>query len=310
MNVELELLTHPKYRALRRRVGPEALEYLLRLWGHCATNKRGQDWPNADSAYVEDVCDWTGTPGELFKHLVEIRFVDAAPRGLVIHDWNEQNSFTVANWNRNPHGRNGRPTAQPRAHTPTPTSAQTHDKPMDNPRVDHGEPLRVNRVSEESEESEGATALPPTEPEKPDPKPEADPPPHIPSLQEFQAAFGPDGIPPEYLAAKFAWFEGQNAWLNRHGQLKNWRVLVRSWWSTDRANWRPPSDPQSSQRAGAAPEGVWAIQKKIDALAEAIRLHAANIVGSAPVAQPTEEQVAELKKLRADLKQLKTKLLQ
>jgi hypothetical protein len=64
-------------------------------------------------------------------------------------------------------------------------------------------------------------------------------PPHIPTLSEFLACaeFAAKGVPEDYLRGKFAWFEGNNAWLDQHKRLKKYAVLVCSWWETDRVAW-------------------------------------------------------------------------
>lgn len=61
---------------------------------------------------------------------------------------------------------------------------------------------------------------------------------HIPTLEEFVAVFMVDGIPREYLEEKFAWFDGNNQWLDQSGSLKKYPVLVRAWWKKDREKWQ------------------------------------------------------------------------
>lgn len=162
MNVEPELLDHPKFLRLEKRVGAGALKVLLRLWGHCAANKRGERWPLADAEYIECVARWSGLPGELYAALVEIGWVEVTSEGLVIHDWEQNNSFTVLNWSRNPNGRKGNKDKQanPENRTNPPQIAAT---PTDNPRVVRGQakdksgtkPLRVNDGDEGNDKSEG-----------------------------------------------------------------------------------------------------------------------------------------------------------
>jgi hypothetical protein len=60
---------------------------------------------------------------------------------------------------------------------------------------------------------------------------------NTPTRDEFRSKFAPVGIPVEYLDDKWAWFEGNNAWLDKNGRLKKWDVLVSQWWATDRATW-------------------------------------------------------------------------
>ena len=76
---------------------------------------------------------------------------------------------------------------------------------------------------------------------------------HIPTESEFVGMFLSDGIPEAYLRSKWSWFEGNNAWLDRSGRLKNFRVLVRDWWTKDRAGWSK-SKPQAAPASPHAKE--------------------------------------------------------
>lgn len=104
MVVKPTLLTHPKFLAFEKAVGPDALKFLVRLWGHCETEQRGGRWNNATGAYVETVCQWNGEPDKLFKALVAsptpsgFGFVEKTKTGLVIHDWAEVNAGLVHAW--------------------------------------------------------------------------------------------------------------------------------------------------------------------------------------------------------------------
>ena len=111
MRVEPELLGHPKFLRLKRIVGDGAMEYLVKLWGHCQGNQRGEFWPGADAGYVEMVCGWDGEMGVLYRALVECGrpgFIRVESEGLRIHDWDEMNPQFVKNWHRNPLGRKGK----------------------------------------------------------------------------------------------------------------------------------------------------------------------------------------------------------
>ena len=98
MKVHAELVDHPKYLRLKRAVGEGALECLIRLWGHCESNQRGEYWKKADPEYVEHVCRWTGAQGVLFEALVASGWIDSKPQGISVHDWNETNWRAVFNW--------------------------------------------------------------------------------------------------------------------------------------------------------------------------------------------------------------------
>ncbi len=112
MRVEPELRTHNKFKRLKRIVGEGAMEYVITVWGHCQSNQRGGFWPGTDVDYVEMLCDWDGEAGLLFKALVECGapkagFIEVETGGLRIHDWDEMNSKTIANWGNGAKG--GRP---------------------------------------------------------------------------------------------------------------------------------------------------------------------------------------------------------
>ena len=112
MRVEPELRTHNKFKRLKRIVGEGAMEYVIAIWGHCQSNQRGGFWPGTDVDYVEMLCDWDGEAGLLFKALVECGapkagFIEVETGGLRIHDWDEMNSKTIANWGNGAKG--GRP---------------------------------------------------------------------------------------------------------------------------------------------------------------------------------------------------------
>lgn len=132
MRVEPELTTHLKFRRLKAAVGDTAMECLITIWAHCQQNQRGEYWPGADAAYVEDMCFWTGQKGELFRALVEcgkpkLGFIVPENGGLRVHDWEEANSTTVKNWYRNTAGRGAKRT-EPTA-TPPPSRGQATGKP-------------------------------------------------------------------------------------------------------------------------------------------------------------------------------------
>lgn len=114
MRVEPELTTHIKFKRLKAAVGDCAMECLITIWAHCQQNKRGEYWPGVDATYVEELCNWAGQKGELFRALVEcgrpkLGFLTPEGDGLRVHDWEQTNSLAVKNWNRNTAGRGNKP---------------------------------------------------------------------------------------------------------------------------------------------------------------------------------------------------------
>ena len=128
---------------------------------------------------------------------------------------------------------------------------------------------------------------------------------HIPSREEFIAAFMSDGIPEEWLQVRFDYFDGNNSWLNKQGFLKKWATLVRGWWKDDRAGWKP----RGAQTTGSnGHESAYSIKLRMDALEAEIQLAPANSLGTCPSADPTEEEKEDLKKKRAALRELRSRL--
>lgn len=93
--------------------------------------------------------------------------------------------------------------------------------------------------------------------------------PHVPSEREFMEAFVVDGIPPEYLQPRFTWFQGsRKRWFDRHGDLLDWRWLVRRWWMQDRATWTPnltghPAGGANSAGTGDQKNGALTVRHQV-----------------------------------------------
>jgi len=107
VKVEPGLTVHPKYLRLRRAVGIGAMEFLVKVWGHCQQGQKGEYWRGADAAFVEAVAGWDGEEGKLFGALLSIGFIEQEERGIRVHQWKSHNSKIVANWNNG--GKGGRP---------------------------------------------------------------------------------------------------------------------------------------------------------------------------------------------------------
>lgn len=164
MIVQPELPDHPDYILLKAAVGDYAMEALIRLWGHCQSNNRGEVWQGKGVAYVEAVARWTGQRGELFRALVEFGWVDEFEGGVKMHNWNAQNrKLLSARSNGGGGGRprkglndnDGKPNDNPSetqekpnaisvsvGFPPTKTGGSTEvsEKPNHNPTVTHGKP--------------------------------------------------------------------------------------------------------------------------------------------------------------------------
>lgn len=162
MNVQPTLITHPKFSVFKRMLGTaEAIEYLVRLWGHCQTGQRGENWGKVSGDYVEAICVWPGEPGKLFGALTQpfcgkpgwVRVKGGGE--VVIHNWEEHNKALVAQWNRNPYGRKGKPT------TPEQPPVKPRIKPGLTPEQPRSNPIGLDRSGlDRSVDSERARDFP------------------------------------------------------------------------------------------------------------------------------------------------------
>ena len=104
MIVEATVLEHPKFLLLRREVGDCALEFLVRLWGHCQKEQRGEDWGKVGADYVEAIAQWNGEAGKLYRSLLRpvknggVGWIEERRGKVIVHDWNLVNAKLVANW--------------------------------------------------------------------------------------------------------------------------------------------------------------------------------------------------------------------
>jgi hypothetical protein len=164
MRVLPSLLNHPKFQRLRRMVGDRAAEYLLRIWGHCEENQKGELWVGANDEYVEIVCAYTGENGILFRSLVNCGFLDQKRNGVLVHDWNATNSRAVSNWElgtrekknkRSQSEANGKPRLSQREANGKPTRSRMNECMKGTPIVPNGD---IEEVSEQSDS--GVESLP------------------------------------------------------------------------------------------------------------------------------------------------------
>jgi hypothetical protein len=75
------------------------MEYLIRLWGFCQSEQRGQCLGTATAEDVELLCAWDDEPGKLFSALVASKWLDKNDDGTIeVHDWDEHNRGLKSNW--------------------------------------------------------------------------------------------------------------------------------------------------------------------------------------------------------------------
>jgi hypothetical protein len=277
MNIEAELVDHPKYLLLREMVGPNALEYLIRIWGHCAANRRGEHWKGKDGKYLEIVARWTGDRSVLFMALVEVGFVENRLTGIVIHDWESNNSITVANWTRN---LNGRPSKKKPSKTPQEANTHTagsHGEAAGNPRGSRGDPVCMNECMNER-------VLAPSLSQDSEPL--------IPTEAEVRAwALGsPAAVHPDYAAEKWADTSEKHLWIVK-GELIDWKARWTRWWATDRPGWIQRRSGILAKNGAAS-----GLEDRIADLRQQLEKAVKN---GDPVADDLRQQIAALKAQRA-----------
>lgn len=327
MRVEIELLDHPKFLRLRKRLGNDALEILLRIWGHCQSAQRGGTWRAADAEYVEIVARWSGNPGEAYKALVEVGFIDERANSIVIHDWEEFNSRTITNW------RNGRSGGRPAGKKAEPHNnpPRTDGKPMGLPRVTRGEPERVSeRVSERMNEGGDMGTPPEVVSETPSPASEAAPSPATstphseavsPTADEViafaraftgeMAAGTPGPIPDEYAARWHAWrANSRNAGFDT---ILDWQRDLTFRWRTD---WRKhgaqaPGDAATAEKgAPKTAETPWQLKQRLEALGALIAEHPGNPENGVGSLARKERERPAFDALRRERRELQARLAQ
>lgn len=129
MIVTPEFLHHWKTELLIQRTGdPASPLMLIRLWGHCHQRK---EWifKGLSNDALKAICKWPGDAQELYKILIECRFIDKMKNAIQVHGWEEANLSLVKNWKNGIKG--GRPLKNP---------DKTQRKPNHNPEVSQAKP--------------------------------------------------------------------------------------------------------------------------------------------------------------------------
>jgi hypothetical protein len=269
VNVQPELHSHPKFLRLKRRIGDIAAEVLLRLWGHCQQNQRGEFWPGADPEYVEVVCGWAGEAGTLFKALTEgingrPGWIEMEEGGLRIHDWGATNAGLLHNW-RVGATSGGRPKTKPQAGrgntdgNPRDSMANPRGRPMnEGDEGKGGEYAPTDRLAPGVGENKNAGA-----PRRGTAAPQEA---HIPTANEV-VAFGTarltDAIPEGYCRKFHATTSEAHGWV-KNGQLIDWEGRIVRYWESDRYTWRADGPGPGRAPGESVEELMAALEQETD----------------------------------------------
>lgn len=311
MNVHPGLTEHAKFRLLKtglRGIGaPEelAMEVLIRLWGHCQTMQRGENWGRVTAEYVEAVCCWSGKPGALFDLLAkdfcgQEGWIRVQRGQVIICGWEEHNKSLLNRWYAGPKG--GRPKGtgkKPANNLQVTGSKPTENRILDRSREERrGDDLRGDEGKDSlSPAAPGVDSVPSTFAEWPGEK----------EWREFCAEIGL----PEWKVAR-EWTNQERKrpkWAN----VGNWRSHanhIKVLWEQDGRPMDPPNAPRSGGgiKNGATPEKassvIYALEREKEALMTTIGEHVANGDSSAYDPNCTAEQKQDLQTKKARLREV------
>lgn len=82
-------------RKLQKRLGPEAVLGLIRLWCYAGTVAFDGVLKDLDAEDIGHIAHWGGDPENLVNTLLELKLLDRNSGELVIHDWPHWNNFAA-----------------------------------------------------------------------------------------------------------------------------------------------------------------------------------------------------------------------
>lgn len=88
IRLAINFLDHFKTIKLKRKLGWEGIESLMRLWFFSAQcNKADGVLSNMDQEDIEIAAKWGGKSGQLVDTLVDLGWLDYADNVFILHDW-------------------------------------------------------------------------------------------------------------------------------------------------------------------------------------------------------------------------------
>jgi hypothetical protein len=323
MNVTPELVNHPRFLGLKaalRECGQEgqALEFLVRLWGHCQVGQRGENWGKKEPLYVEMVCLWGGEPGKLFKILTqdymgEGPWVRVDKRGVVtVMNWAKHNAKLVTAWRNGVYG--GRPPKREGVSTAKPKGNRTETHGLS---VGRGRDKLMDRSGVDRSGVEQGTETHPHGEAQPDQsqgqKAGIDPEYHWPTWAEWMGAAEMEGLTPEQIKAEWdnqerkppaqRWARVDVSRLRFHASFVREQIRLRG---GNRSAGGVNSQKGGGESATAVRIGA---ENRLKMLELKIKEHEANSASEYAVAEPTEEQKADLARLRREVDKVRKELL-
>lgn len=110
MNIDTRInnsfFLHPKTKKLEHILGEAAPMYVIKIWVYASQFFPDGVLKNLDDAFLENEIGWTKYHQEnLIQELVNLEFLERDGCSLIIHDWQDHNSWASASDNRNNKGR-------------------------------------------------------------------------------------------------------------------------------------------------------------------------------------------------------------
>lgn len=95
IRISIGFLDHPKTIKLKKELGWEGIESLMRLWFFVAQYKPDGVLSHMDAEEVEIASKWNGRPGLFVSTAQKLRLLDHDDGTFSLHDWDEHNSYCI-----------------------------------------------------------------------------------------------------------------------------------------------------------------------------------------------------------------------
>jgi len=93
IRLDIDFFGHPKTIKLLRKLGPDGVISLQRLWLFAAKHKCSGDLLDMDMEEIAIAAGWSNDPSTFVGTLVEIRILDCNDGTYVLHNWKKRNGY-------------------------------------------------------------------------------------------------------------------------------------------------------------------------------------------------------------------------
>jgi len=95
IRISIGFLDHPKTIKLKRILGSESIECLLRLWSFAAQYKPSGKFNSLTEEDLEIASQWHGETGKFLDTLKVVGLIDKIHDELALHDWIDHNPYVT-----------------------------------------------------------------------------------------------------------------------------------------------------------------------------------------------------------------------